>query len=77
MHQFLCRIYVNMRIKTLFAVIRDFPESKAATEVLPRKNQQETGAPHVVKSAFESHLLHPGVHMSDILTAYVSAIKAR
>ncbi|XP_068193656.1 anaphase-promoting complex subunit 2 isoform X2 [Antennarius striatus] len=79
MHQFFCRIYVNMRIEELFSIIRDFPESKAAIEdlkfCLDRTNQRQQLLTSL-KSAFESRLLHPGVHTSDILTVYISAIKA-
>uniref|UniRef100_I3JSM4 Anaphase-promoting complex subunit 2 n=1 Tax=Oreochromis niloticus TaxID=8128 RepID=I3JSM4_ORENI len=79
MHQFFCRIYVNMRIEELFSIIRDFPESKAAIEdlkfCLERTNQRQQLLTSL-KSAFESRLLHPGVHTSDILTVYISAIKA-
>ncbi|XP_075999139.1 anaphase-promoting complex subunit 2 isoform X2 [Genypterus blacodes] len=79
MHQFFCRIYVNMRIDELFSIIRDFPESKAAIEdlkfCLERTNQRQQLLTSL-KAAFESRLLHPGVHTSDILTVYISAIKA-
>uniref|UniRef100_A0A1A7WQN9 Anaphase-promoting complex subunit 2 n=1 Tax=Iconisemion striatum TaxID=60296 RepID=A0A1A7WQN9_9TELE len=79
MHQFFCRIYANMRIEELFGIIRDFPESKAAIEdlkfCLERTNQRQQLLMSL-KSAFESRLLHPGVHTSDILTVYISAIKA-
>lgn len=79
MHQFFCRIYVNMRIEELFSIIRDFPESKAAIEdlkfCLERTNQRQQLLTSL-KSAFESRLLHPGVHTADILTVYISAIKA-
>ncbi|XP_032443431.1 anaphase-promoting complex subunit 2 [Xiphophorus hellerii] len=79
MHQFFCRIYVNMRIEELFSIIRDFPESKPAIEdlkfCLERTNQRQQLLTSL-KSAFESRLLHPGVHTSDILTVYISAIKA-
>ncbi|KAM4634643.1 anaphase-promoting complex subunit 2 [Polymixia lowei] len=79
MHQFFCRIYVNMRIEELFSIIRDFPESKPAIEdlkfCLERTNQRQQLLTSL-KSAFESRLLHPGVHTADILTVYISAIKA-
>lgn len=79
MHQFFCRIYVNMRIEELFSIIRDFPESKPAIMdlkfCLERTNQRQQLLTSL-KSAFEIRLLHPGVHTSDILTVYISAIKA-
>ncbi|XP_049600328.1 anaphase-promoting complex subunit 2 [Syngnathus scovelli] len=78
MHQFFCRIYVNMRIDELFSIIRDFPESKAAIEdlkfCLERTNQRQQLLTSL-RSTFENRLLHPGVHTSDILTVYISAIK--
>ncbi|XP_036384811.1 anaphase-promoting complex subunit 2 [Megalops cyprinoides] len=79
MHQFFCRIYVNMRIEELFSIIRDFPESKPAIEdlkfCLDRTSQRQQLLTSL-KSAFETRLLHPGVHTSDIITVYISAIKA-
>ncbi|KAG7267938.1 hypothetical protein CRUP_017004 [Coryphaenoides rupestris] len=79
MHQFFCRVYVNMRIEELFSIIRDFPESKPAIEdlkfCLERTNQRQQLLASL-KPAFESRLLHPGVHTSDIITVYISAIKA-
>ncbi|XP_072529315.1 anaphase-promoting complex subunit 2 [Salminus brasiliensis] len=79
MHQFFCRIYVNMRIDELFSIIRDFPESIPAIEdlkfCLERTNQRQQLLTSL-KSAFETRLLHPGVHTSDIITVYISAIKA-
>uniref|UniRef100_A0AAR2IHC1 Anaphase-promoting complex subunit 2 n=1 Tax=Pygocentrus nattereri TaxID=42514 RepID=A0AAR2IHC1_PYGNA len=79
MHQFFCRIYVNMRIEELFSIIRDFPESIPAIEdlkfCLERTNQRQQLLTSL-KSAFETRLLHPGVHTSDIITVYISAIKA-
>lgn len=79
MHQFFCRIYVNMRIEELFSIIRDFPESTPAIEdlkfCLERTNQRQQLLASL-KSAFETRLLHPGVHTSDIITVYISAIKA-
>ncbi|KAJ0001164.1 hypothetical protein NQD34_006184 [Periophthalmus magnuspinnatus] len=57
----------------------DFPESKPAIEdlkfCLERTNQRQQLLTSL-KTAFESRLLHPGVHTSDILTVYISAIKA-
>ncbi|CAB1318570.1 unnamed protein product [Coregonus sp. 'balchen'] len=71
MHQFFCRIYVNMRIEELFSIIRDFPESKPAIDdlkfCLERTNQRQQLLTSL-KTAFETRLLHPGVHTSDIIT---------
>ncbi|XP_062844719.1 anaphase-promoting complex subunit 2 [Trichomycterus rosablanca] len=79
MHQFFCRIYVNMRIEELFSIIRDFPESLPAVEDLKfclERTNQRLQLLTSLKSAFETRLLHPGVHTSDIITVYISAIKA-
>uniref|UniRef100_W5LXH4 Anaphase-promoting complex subunit 2 n=1 Tax=Lepisosteus oculatus TaxID=7918 RepID=W5LXH4_LEPOC len=79
MHQFFCRLYVSMRIEELFSIIRDFPESKPAIEdlkfCLERTNQRQQLLTSL-KSALETRLLHPGVHTSDIITLYISAIMA-
>ncbi|XP_061119242.1 anaphase-promoting complex subunit 2 isoform X2 [Conger conger] len=79
MQQFFCRIYVNMRIEELFSIIRDFPDSTPAILdlrfCLERTNQRQQLLTSL-KSAFETRLLHPGVLTSDIITVYISAIKA-
>ncbi|XP_062409777.1 anaphase-promoting complex subunit 2 [Sardina pilchardus] len=79
MQQFFCRIYASMRIEELFSIIRDFPESLPAIEdlkfCLDRTSQRQQLLTSL-KSAFETRLLHPGVHTSDIITVYISAIKA-
>ncbi|XP_069729188.1 anaphase-promoting complex subunit 2-like [Phaenicophaeus curvirostris] len=73
------RIYASMRIEELFSIIRDFPESKPAVEdlkfCLERTNQRQELL-RSLKSALEMRLLHPGVNTSDIITLYISAIKA-
>ncbi|TRY88008.1 hypothetical protein DNTS_013003 [Danionella cerebrum] len=79
MHQFFCRIYVNMRIEELFSIIRDFPESVPAIRDLKFCLERTNQRPQLLaslKTAFETRLLHPGVHTSDIITVYISAIKA-
>ncbi|KAJ6652016.1 hypothetical protein lerEdw1_015841 [Lerista edwardsae] len=73
------RLYASMRIEELFSIIRDFPESKPAVDdlkyCLERTNQRQQLLSSL-KSALEMRLLHPGVNTSDIITLYISAIKA-
>ncbi|XP_061459811.1 anaphase-promoting complex subunit 2 [Rhineura floridana] len=77
--RFFYRLYASMRIEELFSIIRDFPESKPAVEdlkyCLERTNQRQQLLSSL-KSALEMRLLHPGVNTSDIITLYISAIKA-
>ncbi|XP_007427140.1 anaphase-promoting complex subunit 2, partial [Python bivittatus] len=77
--RFFYRLYASMRIEELFSIIRDFPESKPAVEdlkyCLERTNQRQQLL-NSLKSALEMRLLHPGVNTSDIITLYISAIKA-
>ncbi|MBN3272417.1 ANC2 protein, partial [Polyodon spathula] len=79
MHSFFCLIYVSMRIEELFSIIRDFPDSKPAIEDLKyclERTGQRQQLLTSLKSAMETRLLHPGVHTSDIITLYISAIMA-
>uniref|UniRef100_A0A3Q2QRJ5 Anaphase-promoting complex subunit 2 n=1 Tax=Fundulus heteroclitus TaxID=8078 RepID=A0A3Q2QRJ5_FUNHE len=73
MHQFFCRIYVNMRIEELFSIIR-FPESKPAIEdlkfCLERTNQRQQLLSSL-KSAFESRLLHPDMADSRRINSHI------
>nr|XP_056716683.1 anaphase-promoting complex subunit 2 [Euleptes europaea] len=77
--RFFYRLYASMRIEELFSIIRDFPESKPAVDdlkyCLERTNQRQQLLSSL-KSALEMRLLHPGVNTSDIITLYISAIKA-
>lgn len=71
--------YAHIRIKRLFDIVIDFPESKNAVDDLKICLEKTNLRAHVIKSlkcSIEQRLLHPGVNTSDILTAYVSAIKA-
>ncbi|XP_072422395.1 anaphase-promoting complex subunit 2 isoform X2 [Chiloscyllium punctatum] len=72
-------VYANMRIEELFSIIRDFPESKAALQdlkvCLERTNQRQQLLSSL-KAALETRLLHPGVNTADVITLYISAIKA-
>ncbi|XP_078498279.1 anaphase-promoting complex subunit 2 isoform X2 [Lissotriton helveticus] len=77
--RFFYRIYASMRIEELFSIVRDFPDSKPAIEdlkyCLERTNQRQQLLTSL-KTALETRLLHPGVNTSDIITLYISAIKA-
>ncbi|XP_053552124.1 anaphase-promoting complex subunit 2 [Bombina bombina] len=77
--RFFYHLYANMRIDELFSIIRDFPESKPAIEdlkyCLERTNLRQQLLTSL-KAALETRLLHPGVNTSDIITLYISAIKA-
>ena len=70
--------YAHTRISRLFDIVVDFPESARALADLAACLAKTDLRAHVVASlraAIEQRLLHPGVNTSDILTAYVSAIK--
>ncbi|XP_064471634.1 anaphase-promoting complex subunit 2-like [Ornithodoros turicata] len=76
---FLYDTYVNVRMDQLFNIIIEFPESQAALEDLKECLEKTNLKPkviHSLKSAMQRRLLHPGVNTVDILTAYISAIKA-
>jgi hypothetical protein len=71
--------YAHVRIKRLFDIVIDFPDSKNAIEDLKICLAKTNLRSHLIKDlkqSIEQRLLHPGVNTSDILTAYVSAIKA-
>ena len=71
--------YAHVRIKRLFDIVIDFPDSKNAVDDLRICLEKTNLRAHVIKTlktSSEQRLLHPGVNTSDILTAYVSAIKA-
>lgn len=76
---FLYDTYVTVRMDQLFNIIIEFPESLAAVEDLREcleKTNLKSKVIHSLKSSMEKRLLHPGVDTNDILTAYISAIKA-
>lgn len=71
--------YAQCRIKRLFEIVIDFPDSKNAVFDLKLCLVKTNLRSHLVRSlrqSIEERLLHPGVNTSDIITAYVSAIKA-
>ncbi|XP_015427832.1 PREDICTED: anaphase-promoting complex subunit 2, partial [Myotis davidii] len=63
----------------LFSIIRDFPDSRPAVEDLKyclERTDQRQQLLVSLKAALETRLLHPGVNTCDIITLYISAIKA-
>jgi len=80
LHHFLCEMYGRARIHQLFNIIIEFPESEPAlldlAECLEHVNELRAELVQSLRSALESRLLHPGVNTADVLTAYVSAIRA-
>uniref|UniRef100_T1IXP7 Anaphase-promoting complex subunit 2 n=1 Tax=Strigamia maritima TaxID=126957 RepID=T1IXP7_STRMM len=79
LHQLLYTTYAHTRMDQLFNIIIEFPESQPAIEDLVNcleKTNLRTKLIQSLKETLETKLLHPGVNTADILTAYVSAIKA-
>eukprot|EP00069_Balaena_mysticetus_P021841 bmy_13872T0 len=77
--RFFYRIYASLRIEELFSIIRDFPDSRPAVEDLKYCLERTDQRPQLLvslKAALETRLLHPGVNTCDIITLYISAIKA-
>ncbi|XP_055397637.1 anaphase-promoting complex subunit 2 isoform X2 [Bubalus kerabau] len=77
--RFFYRIYAGLRIEELFSIIRDFPDSRPAVEDLKyclERTDQRSQLLVSLKAALETRLLHPGVNTCDIITLYISAIKA-
>ena len=71
--------YAHVRIKRLFDIVIDFPDSRAAIDDLKyclTKTNLRVQVVNGLRTAIEQRLLHPGVNTADIITAYVSAIKA-
>ncbi|XP_053380784.1 anaphase-promoting complex subunit 2-like isoform X2 [Mercenaria mercenaria] len=76
---FLWETYANVQIGQLFKIIIDFPESEPAILDLKTCLEKTDMRAHLVstlKTSLETRLLHPGVNTADILTAYISAIRA-
>ncbi|XP_046844208.1 anaphase-promoting complex subunit 2-like [Xenia sp. Carnegie-2017] len=76
---FVYKTYAELRIEELFGVIVDYPDSLKALEDLKKCLEKTDLRQHLIKSlrlSFETRLLHPGAETTDILTQYVSAIRA-
>uniref|UniRef100_A0A8D8R059 Anaphase-promoting complex subunit 2 n=1 Tax=Cacopsylla melanoneura TaxID=428564 RepID=A0A8D8R059_9HEMI len=71
--------YTRLRIDQLFNIIIEYPESGPAVDDL-RKCLQKVNLRSTLtgklQMSLETRLLHPGVNTCDILTAYISAIRA-
>lgn len=80
--QFLKNAYAEVRVSHMFEIIIEYPNSEAAIQDLKMCLEQSTSSDfrlHLIDSVKQSlieSLLHPGVNTYDILTAYISAIKA-
>lgn len=76
---FVYESFGNLRIKELFDIIIDFPESKDSLLDLKDcllKTKAYNKLIDVLKASFKKRLLHPGANTSDILSAYISSIKS-
>ncbi|CAG9789189.1 unnamed protein product [Diatraea saccharalis] len=71
--------YTKLRIEQLFNIIIEYPDSQPAVDdiklCLDKTDLRSTLCKRL-QSALETRLLHPGVNTTDILTAYVSTIRA-
>ncbi|XP_077483974.1 anaphase promoting complex subunit morula isoform X2 [Amblyomma americanum] len=79
LRHYLYDTYVMVRVDQLFSIIIEFPESQAALEDLKdclERTNLRSKVIHSLKNSMEKRLLHPGVETTQILTAYISAIKA-
>ncbi|XP_022655951.1 anaphase-promoting complex subunit 2-like isoform X2 [Varroa destructor] len=76
---FLLDIFIDFRAGQLFDMIVDFPDSQPALEDLRDCIAKVRSVDKLVaklREAMERRLFHPGVKTADIITAYVSTIKA-
>lgn len=82
LEQHLKDVYAEVRVAHMFEIIIEFPNSEAAIQDLKMSLDQSTSSEfrlnliNSVKLALVESLLHPGVNTYDIITAYISAIKA-
>lgn len=79
LRQYMYENYARTLIDQLFSIIIDYPESEPAILDLKSCLMKTDLRSHLVvslKDALESRLLHPGVNTSNILAAYISAIRA-
>ncbi|KAK9879331.1 hypothetical protein WA026_004182 [Henosepilachna vigintioctopunctata] len=79
LRNYLYNTYTKIRINQLFNIIIEYPDSLAALEdikiCLPKTDLKQ----YLIKKlqqAVETRLLHLGVSTSDVLTAYVAAIRS-
>lgn len=76
---FLYHTYTKLRIDQLFNIIIEYPDSQPAIDDIKLCLGKTDLRPKLCKklqTALETRLLHPGVNTPDILTAYISTIRA-
>jgi len=76
---FMYETFTNLRISELFDIIIEFPESQPALLDLKDSLSKTHQYAHLVtelRAALQKRLLHAGANTSDILTQYISTIKA-
>ncbi|XP_038206458.1 anaphase-promoting complex subunit 2 [Zerene cesonia] len=76
---FLYHTYMKLRIDQLFNIIIEYPDSQPAIEDIKAclsKTDLCSSLCKKLQTALETRLLHPGVNTPDILTAYISTIRA-
>ena len=77
---FIINTYIFCRMNQLFEIIIDYPYSEAVLydlqECIKIDPFYRDKFIQSLKSSFETRLLHPGVSTSDIIEAYITAIKA-
>ena len=79
MCHFLYETYTRARIEQLFNIIIEFPESQPALEDLREclaKTDLRGHLTRSLKTVLKKKLLHLGVNTTDIITAYIAAIRA-
>lgn len=76
---FLYHSYTKLRIDQLFNIIIEYPDSQPAVDDIKlclEKTDLRATLCKSLQNALETRLLHPGVNTPDILTAYVTTIRA-
>ncbi|XP_065919017.1 anaphase-promoting complex subunit 2-like isoform X2 [Dysidea avara] len=71
--------FAELRIKELFDIIVEYPDSKPAIDDLKVCLDQVEMKTHLMESlrqSFEQRLLHPGANTADIISQYISAIRS-
>ncbi|XP_029197808.2 anaphase-promoting complex subunit 2-like [Acropora millepora] len=79
LHYFMYKSFADLRIDQLFDIIVEYPDSLPAIQDLKECLEVTDQRKELIvslRTAFEQRLLHPGANTSDILTQYVSAIRA-
>ncbi|CAH0728449.1 unnamed protein product, partial [Brenthis ino] len=76
---YLYHSYTKLRIDQLFNIIIEYPDSQPAVDDIKLcldKTDLRSTLCKKLQNALETRLLHPGVNTPDILTAYISTIRA-